>query len=182
MYAKLAFGNMRRSLKDYGIYFATLVIGVCLFYAFNSITQQNTVLDLSKNMNQTMELLSTMISGVSVFLAVIMGFLVVYANRFLVRRRKKEFAIYLTLGMERRQVSRILVLETLLVGLVSLGWAGVRLPVVAGAAGRHSLAFLGEDDHVLVLLFTASCAGHHCVFWGDVSGGAYIQRVRHQTL
>lgn len=120
MYAKLAIGNMRRSLKDYGVYFATLIIGVCMFYAFNSITQQSAVLDMSVGANQMMGLLTMMIGGVSVFLAVVMGFLVVYANRFLIRRRKKEFAIYLTLGMERGQVSRIIVLETLLVGFVSL--------------------------------------------------------------
>lgn len=120
MYAKLAFGNMRRSLKDYGIYFATLAIGVCMFYAFNSITQQSAVLNMSESTNQTLGLLTTLIGGVSVFLAIIMGFLVVYANRFLIQRRKKEFAIYLTLGMERGQVSRIIVLETLLVGLASL--------------------------------------------------------------
>lgn len=120
MYAKLAFGNVRRSLKDYGVYFATLVIGVCMFYAFNSITQQGAVLNMSEGANQTLGLLTTLIGGVSVFLAIVMGFLVVYANRFLIQRRKKEFAIYLTLGMERGQVSRIIVLETLLVGLASL--------------------------------------------------------------
>ena len=120
MYAKLAIGNMRRSLRDYGVYFATLAIGVCMFYAFNSITQQGAVLDLSESTEALYELLSGLIGGVSVFLAIIMGFLVVYANRFLIQRRKKEFAIYLTLGMERGQVSRIIVLETLLVGLVSL--------------------------------------------------------------
>ena len=120
MYAKLAFGNVRRSLKDYGIYFATLVIGVCMFYAFNSITQQSAVLDMSARADKNMALLALLIGGVSVFLAIVMGFLVVYANRFLIQRRKKEFAIYLTLGMERGQVSRIIVLETLLVGLISL--------------------------------------------------------------
>jgi putative ABC transport system permease protein len=120
MYAKLAFRNMRRSMRDYGIYFATLVVGVCMFYAFNSITQQGAVLQLSDAADRTLELLSMMIGGVSVFLAVVLGFLVVYANRFLVRRRSKEFAIYLTLGMRRGQVMRIVALETLLVGLVSL--------------------------------------------------------------
>lgn len=112
---------MRRSLKDYSIYFVTLVIGVCMFYAFNSITRQSEMLGLSTSTDDLLSLLSTLIGGVSVFLAIIMGFLVVYANRFLIQRRKKEFAIYLTLGMERGQVSRIIVLETLLVGLVSLG-------------------------------------------------------------
>jgi len=120
MYARLALGNIRRSLKDYGIYFATLVIGVCMFYAFNSVTQQSAVLDLGRGASAVLDMLSSLIGGVSVFLAVIMGFLVVYANRFLIHRRKREFAIYLTLGMKRGQVSRIIVLETLVVGIVSL--------------------------------------------------------------
>lgn len=120
MYARIAFRNIRRSLRDYGIYFLTLVIGIALFYAFNSVTQQGSVLGLNSATNVTLQLLSGLIGGVSVFLAVILGFLVVYANRFLIRRRHREFAIYLTLGMQRSQISRIIVLETLLVGIISL--------------------------------------------------------------
>ena len=120
MYARIAFRNIRRSLRDYGIYFLTLVIGIALFYAFNSVTQQGSVLGLNSAVNETLQLLSGLIGGVSVFLAVILGFLVVYANRFLIRRRHREFAIYLTLGMQRSQISRIIVLETMLVGIMSL--------------------------------------------------------------
>ena len=120
MYSKIATRNMRRSVRDYSIYFVTLVFGVCMFYAFNSITQQQTVMEMSEVQNRMLELLSILIGGVSVFIAVILGFLVVYANRYLIRRRKREFAIYLTLGMRRRDVSWIIVLETAIVGLLSL--------------------------------------------------------------
>lgn len=98
----------------------TLVFGVSVFFAFNSISHQSAVLTLSQNSKEIITLLGQIIKGVSVFIAVILGFLIVYANRFLVRRRKREFGIYLTLGMRRGDVSRILMLETLIVGLASL--------------------------------------------------------------
>lgn len=120
MYFKLALGNVKKSLRDYGVYFLTLVFGVCVFYAFNSIASQQTVLDLNEAQNSLVDLLSTLIGGVSVFIAVILGFLIVYASRYLIRRRKKEFGTYLLLGMSSGKVSRIIVYETLFVGVISL--------------------------------------------------------------
>ena len=120
MYSKIALGNVKKSLRDFSIYFLTLAVGVALFYSFNSITQQSMVLDLSENQRNIVQLLSNIISGVSVFLAVIMGFLVVYANQFLIRRRKKEFGMYQILGMTKRNVSKIMSIETLLVGFLAL--------------------------------------------------------------
>ncbi|MGI6105291.1 MAG: FtsX-like permease family protein [Raoultibacter sp.] len=120
MYFKLALGNVRKSIRDYGIYFLTLVFGVCVFYAFNSITQQSAVLDMGETQSRLLDFLSTLIGGVSVFIAVILGFLIVYASRYLIRRRKKEFGTYLTLGMPPSKVSRIIVYETLFVGIISL--------------------------------------------------------------
>ena len=120
MYSKIALGNVKKSLRDFSIYFLTLAVGVALFYSFNSITQQSMVLDLSEDQRRIVQLLSNTISGVSVFLAVIMGFLVVYANQFLIRRRKKEFGMYQILGMTKRNVSKIMSIETLLVGFLAL--------------------------------------------------------------
>ncbi len=120
MYGKLALGNIKKSIRNYGVYFLTLVFGVCVFYGFNSITQQNTVLAMSESQNKMLDLLSTLISGVSVFIAVILGFLIVYASRYLIRRRKQEFGTYLLLGMPPAKVSRIIVYETFLVGALSL--------------------------------------------------------------
>ena len=121
MYAKIALGNVRKSIRDFSVYFLTLAIGVALFYAFNSITQQTVVLNLSDDSRAIVQLLAGVITGVSVFLAIVLGFLVVYANRFLIHRRKKEFGIYLTLGMNRFSVAKILLYETIFVGMFSLG-------------------------------------------------------------
>lgn len=120
MYARIALGNVRRSIRDFGIYFLTLVLGVAVYYAFNSVTQQSAVLKLSGNMRTLVQELGTIIGGVSVFVAVLLAFLVLFGNRFLIRRRKREFAIYLTLGMDRRHVSGIVAMESLAVGAGAL--------------------------------------------------------------
>lgn len=120
MLPKIALGNVRKSLRDFSVFFITLVFGVCAFYAFASINDQTAVINLTEQQSEAVSAVIRMLSSVSVFVAVILGFLVVYANRFLVRRRKREFGIYLTLGMGRAQVAAIMVMETLAVGVAAL--------------------------------------------------------------
>ena len=120
MYSKIAFSNVKKSIRDYTIYFLTLTFGICLFYMFNSVQAQQAVLKLNASQKSMMHLMSVIINGISVFVAIILGFLIVYANQFLMKRRHKEMGIYLLLGMEKRQVSKILLIETLLIGVLAL--------------------------------------------------------------
>lgn len=120
MLFKLSIKNMKKSFKDYAIYFITLVLGVAIFYMFNSLDSQESMLQVSKSTKQIIKLMIEMLSMVSVFVAVILGLLIVYANNFLINRRKKEFGIYMTLGMSKRQISKIIFLETIFVGIISL--------------------------------------------------------------
>ena len=120
MQAKLALGNVRKSLADFGVYFLTVMLGVAVFYAFNSMTAQQGVLAFSETQDKMFELLGMVIGGVSVFIAFVLVFLVVYANGFLIKRRKREFGVYLTLGMSSGDVVRIVALESLIVGAASL--------------------------------------------------------------
>ena len=122
MLAKLAFRNVRRSVRDYAIYFVTLVFGVAVFYAFNSVTGQSILFDLEDTATASVfEMTGQMLGMFSVVIACVLGFLVLYANGFLIRRRKQEFGTYLMLGMNPSSVSVIVLLETVAVGLVSLG-------------------------------------------------------------
>ena len=116
----LAFKNIKKSIKDYSIYFLTLVIAVAIFYIFNSIDSQTAMMSLNKLKMDMIESLVDILSYLSVFVSVVLGFLIVYADNFLIKRRKKEIGIYFTLGMSRAKVSLILVLETMIVGIVSL--------------------------------------------------------------
>ena len=121
MLFKLSFRNITRSIKDYAIYFFTLVLGVTLFYVFNSVGSQAAVLELNNSRKLIVDLLAKILSGMSVLVVFILGALIIYASRFLIKRRNKEFAIYLTLGMSKRKISRLLFFETLMIGVISLG-------------------------------------------------------------
>ena len=112
--------NLKKSIRDYTIYFLTLVFGVCIFYTFNSIESQRVMMDLSEIQAGAFQIIDVFMSVASVFISFILGFLIVYANNYLIKRRKKEFGIYMTLGMENKQLSRIIFVETILIGLISL--------------------------------------------------------------
>lgn len=120
MYFKIALNNVRKSFKDYSIYFLTLTLGVCIFYAFNSIGDQKAFLELGKRQAEYIKVLQGLISGISVFISCVLGGLILYANNFLVKKRKKELGIYMTLGMGKNKISKILTYETALVGIISL--------------------------------------------------------------
>lgn len=120
MYFKIALNNVRKSFKDYSIYFLTLTLGVCIFYAFNSVGDQKAFLELGKRQAEYINILQRLISGISVFISCVLGGLILYANNFLVKKRKKELGIYMTLGMGKNKISKILTYETALVGIISL--------------------------------------------------------------
>lgn len=117
----LALRNIKKSIKDYSIYFITLVIAVAIFYIFNSVDSQTAMMSISKSTMEIVQAIVNVLSYISVFVSIVLGFLIVYANNFLIKRRKKEIGIYLTLGMSKFKVSTVLVLETIIVGVISLG-------------------------------------------------------------
>ena len=94
MLCKLSISNIKKSFKDYAIYFVTLILGVCIFYIFNSIDSQSAMLEVSKRQGEMIDLLTEILSYVSVFVSFVLGFLIIYASRFLIKKRNKEFGIY----------------------------------------------------------------------------------------
>ncbi len=120
MLCKLSVKNLHRSIKDYAIYFFTLVIGVSIFYIFNAIDDQTATLAIQSIDLEVLDLLSGALSAVSVFVAVVLALLIIYASRFLMKRRNKEFALYMLLGMGKGKISAILLIETFFIGLGSL--------------------------------------------------------------
>lgn len=120
MYFKLAFENVRKSFKIYRIYFLTMVLAVSIFYSFNSIESQQAILDLSKSKESYIDLLIKSMEVISIFVSFILGGLILYANNFLIKKRKKELGIYRTLGMSNLKISQVIVVETIIVGVLSL--------------------------------------------------------------
>jgi putative ABC transport system permease protein len=145
MFFKLVFKNVTKSMRDYTIYFLTLLFGVCLFYMFNSIDAQTSLLKLSEDRRDLSQTLIRTMDYISVFISVVLGFLVVYANGFLMKRRKHELGVYMVLGMPKSKISILITLETFLIGVVSLA-AGLVLGVFASQGMSVVTARLFEAD------------------------------------
>lgn len=126
MLCKLAWGNVRRAGRDYLVYLLTLTLGVTVFYAFNTISMQVDIAGIDEvGLAQVM---GSMLGDLTYFLAGVMAFLMVYANNFIMKRRKKEFGLYQVLGMGRGRVATIMALETVIVSVVAFV-AGIVLGV-----------------------------------------------------
>ena len=167
MFGKLAVRNVRRSFRDYGVYLLTLTFGVCLFYTFNSLDGQGAMVYLAQNSNPAAETILVLMDIFSGFVAVVLACLILYANRFLLRRRKRELGTYLLLGLGQGQVSRVLFLETGLIGLVSLV-AGLALGVLAsfGMSALTLSMFEMDLSGMLSLTFSPRAAGKTVVYFG----------------
>ena len=168
MLFKLSIKNIKKSFKDYAIYFLTLVLGVAIFYVFNALDGQEAMLQLNGTEKDIIRLMNEFLSGVSILVAIILGFLVIYASRFLIKRRKKEFGIYLTLGMGKRQVSKILLMETLIIGLVSL-LVGLFVGVIASQFMSIVVAKLFEADMSrFEFVFSSSSLVKTVIYYGII--------------
>lgn len=156
MLFKLSLSNLRKSIRDYAVYFFTLVIGVAVFYVFNSIESQTAFLEISKSTKEILQLLISMLSGISVFVAIILGLLIVYAGRFMMKRRNKEFALYLVLGMGKGKISAIIFIETFFIGIISLG-----VGIVAGIIISQFMSTFAAN------LFEANMSQYHFTISGE---------------
>ncbi|ENJ9652981.1 ABC transporter permease [Clostridium botulinum] len=163
MYSKIALQNIKKSYKDYTIYFLTLILAVCIFYSFNSIESQKVLIEI-KFMSEIMK----GISGVSVLVSIILGGLIVYANNFLIKRRKKELGIYMILGMGKRKISRILVTETFIVGVISLvGGLILGIGVSQGLSTFTLKLFdVGMDEYKFIV--STSAIGKTILYFGTM--------------
>lgn len=165
---KLAVSNIKKSMKDFAIYFITLLFGICLFYVFNSIESQSSMVNLSSSSQDMVKMIQQIISYLSVFIAFILGFLIIYASRFMMRRRNKEFALYMLLGMGKRKVSLILFVENLIVGIFSLVvglLAGVGLSQVTSVF----VAYLFEADLTgYKFVFSQSAFTKTCIYFAII--------------
>ena len=178
MLFKLSFRNMKKSFKDYAIYFLTLVLGVAIFYMFNSIDSQQAMIEVSQSTRQMIQLLIQMLGMISVFIAIVLGFLIVYANNFLINRRKREFGIYMSLGMGRRQISGIILLETILIGILSLA-VGLFIGIFASQFMSILVAKLFEADmSEFTFVFSKDACIKTCIYFAVM----YIAVIIFNTL
>jgi len=166
MLYKIAFNNIKKSFRDYIIYFLTLMFAVAVFYMFNSLDGQVAMMTLDESGYEEASLLMRVLYIVSVFVSIVMGFLITFANAFLMKRRKKEFGVYLVLGMSKVNVSGILLWETLLIGIVSLG-AGLALGIFGSQFMSYFTANMFKADMgSFRFVFSAGALARTCLYYG----------------
>ncbi len=166
MLCKLSLKNIKKSIKDYAIYFFTLILGVAIFYVFNALESQTVMMNVSSSTAELIDLMMTMLSGVSLFVSFILGFLIIYASRFLMKRRNKEFGVYLTLGMSKRKISLILFFETLFIGIISL-IVGLGIGVILSQVMSLLVANMFEADLTKFnFMFSSSSCIKTIVYFG----------------
>lgn len=153
---KLIFRNVRKNLQDYLIYFLTLMISVSMFYAFNSVQTQPALNDLDATKQLLSNQLGILLSTLSVVIAIVLAFLILYANQFLLKRRKKELGIYTLLGMEKGKISRIFAGETLCVGIISLVSGLILGLLLSQGLSIFSLRLFAVDMSKFQIVFSMS--------------------------
>lgn len=145
MIFKLAFRNMKKSMSDYAVYFITLIVGISVFYVFNAISDQTVMIKIFKNELDILDLMNSTLSVASVIVSGVLAFLIVYASSFLMKRRKKEFGIYMLLGMGKKKIAGILMVETVIIGAVSLV-VGMGLGILLSQGMSILVASMFEAD------------------------------------
>lgn len=166
MLFKLSVKNVTKSMKDYAIYFFTLILGTSIFYVFNAIESQTVLLDVTSSTMNIIKLMTNILSGVSVFVSFILGFLIIYASRFLIKRRNKEFGIYMTLGMGKRKISIILFMETLIIGVISM-FAGIVIGIVLSQLMSVFVSNMFEADMTkFEFIFSGSACIKTLIYFG----------------
>ena len=168
MYSKMSVRNVIRSFKDYAIYFLTLTFAVCIFYSFNSISSQKAMMDVTNSKAEIIQTLSKIISMTSVFVSIILGFLIIYANNFLIKRRKKEIGLYMTLGMVKRKISYLLIKETFLIGLLSLGFGLIAGVVVSQGLSLFTSKLFEVNVSKFNFVFSPSAAIKTSLYFGII--------------
>lgn len=151
MFFKLVARNSKRSRKENSLFFASLLISIVAFYVILSLSRQDVMIFLSKMESDAVNRLMTMIPvlyGITLF---ILFFLIYYASKYQLERRRHEFGVYLMMGMRRIRLFAMLLLED------------IRSSVMALLIGLPAAILLSE----LISLITARLVGlgiiHHQV-------------------
>ena len=112
MLSKLALRNVMRSARDYLVYFLTMMLVTAIMFAFHSLL-------FSREIQQLFEMaviFAVLVGLATFFVVLIVAWLINYMVRFILEKRSREFGIYLLIGMKKKEISRLYMRESLLLG------------------------------------------------------------------
>ena len=125
MFAKLALRNVRRQISNYLIYFVTVALSIALMFAVNSLSYSDQIRRLTEAYSD----MRTMFTMVTVLSCLVTALVLSYAAAFMLKLRRREFGMYLTLGMTRGNIQTLFACETgilsFLATLVGMGAGAV---------------------------------------------------------
>lgn len=174
---RLAVRNLKRSERDYFVYFFILTLSVALFYSFNSVSTQFASLGLEDTLSY-LSFFSGILNAFSIVVCAVMGALVVYANRFMMRRRKREMGVYATLGMRQKDLRRMLLQETLCIGVFSLG-AGIVLGLfLTQILSLMTARLMGLELSAYRFMISVKAVGLSILFFGILFYFVHLFNVR----
>lgn len=115
MLSKLAVRNLKRSSKDYVIYIITVMLAFSLIFAFNFVSFSKDITELSEAMTN----FKYAIIFVSTIIIFVIAWLINYTMRFMFEKRSKEFGTYMLLGIEKKSINKMFLLENFLLGIIA---------------------------------------------------------------
>ena len=163
MYLKMALGNIKRNALDYLVYFITLCIAVCLLYSFTASADYLASLDLTADQRAVYARIGDALRAFSVLVVIVFACLVAYANRFIIRRRKRELGTYALLGMSSAQTSGILAIETFIMCAVAFATGiacGIALSPAFSAVAAYAFGVAWRPSWTLssdAVVWSAEC-------------------------
>ncbi|WP_415967223.1 ABC transporter permease [Faecalitalea cylindroides] len=114
-YFRLAFDNLKKNAKMYIPFVLSCILTIMMYYMVSSLSMNPNMMNMIGG-DVMQQILSLGIYVITVF-AVIFLF---YTNSFLIKRRKREFGLFNILGMEKKHLSIVIALESIIVFLVSM--------------------------------------------------------------
>ena len=112
MLGKLAYRNTKRNIKDYLIYLITVTASVSLIFAFNLVASSDEIVKLCSSMDA----FKNSLFAVNILIIFVICFLINYTTKFMFEKRSKELGTYMLLGIKKKEIAHLVVIEKHTVG------------------------------------------------------------------
>ena len=115
MLGKLAYRNTKRNIKDYLIYLITVTASFSLIFAFNLVASSDEIVKLCSSMDA----FKNSLFAVNILIIFVICFLINYTTKFMFEKRSKELGTYMLLGIKKKEIAHLVIIENILLGILA---------------------------------------------------------------
>ena len=171
-YTKLAASNIKKNSRTYIPYIITCIITAAMFYIINSLSNNESI----KKLYGGETILITL--GYGTYVTAIFAFIFLfYTNSFLMKRRKKEFGVLNILGMEKRHISKVLLLENIYIAFITM-LLGIIIGMVLDKAMFLILTKMLGAEHSPGFYISKEALIHTVILFGIIFFCIYLNSLR----